>query len=185
MSATSEFQPATAGKITAVVTYLEVNAPPLAGMTSAPHGCTLRRAEALASDWYLDMHRRIGEDWLWSSRVRTEDAELRAILEDPLVEVYALQAGGSDEGLLELDFREKEACKLAYFGVTPALVGAGAARWLLGRAIDMAWSRLIARFWTQTCTLDHPNALPFYLRAGFTAYKREIEITDDPPDRRA
>lgn len=85
MSATSQFQPVPTGKIAAVITDLKMNAPPLAGKTSAPQGCTLRRAEALASDWYLDMHRRIGEDWLWFCRARIEDAELRAILEDPLV----------------------------------------------------------------------------------------------------
>jgi hypothetical protein len=31
-----------------------------------------------------------------------------------------------------------------------------------------------------TCTLDHPRAVPFYLRSGFRPFKREIEIFDDP-----
>jgi hypothetical protein len=31
-----------------------------------------------------------------------------------------------------------------------------------------------------TCTLDHPNALGFYLRSGFTPYARSVEIADDP-----
>jgi hypothetical protein len=50
----------------------------------------------------------------------------------------------------------------------------------MSKAIDLVWSHPIRRFWLHTCTLDHPRALPFYLRAGFTAYKREIEIADDP-----
>jgi hypothetical protein len=31
-----------------------------------------------------------------------------------------------------------------------------------------------------TCTLDHPAALAFYQRSGFVAYRRQVEIDDDP-----
>jgi hypothetical protein len=31
-----------------------------------------------------------------------------------------------------------------------------------------------------TCTLDHPDALAFYLRSGFHAYARRVEVADDP-----
>lgn len=180
MSQRSEFTPVPAGKIAAVVTYIEMRERPRSANFAPRPGCVLRRVDTADSGWYLDLHRRIGEELLWFSRTVLEPEALRAILDDPNVEVYALHMDGADEGLLELDFREQGQCKLAYFGVTPALVGKGAGRWLMGKAIEIAWSRPIARFWTHTCTLDHPNALPFYLRCGFTAYKREIEIADDP-----
>lgn len=64
--------------------------------------------------------------------------------------------------------------------MTPRLIGSGAGRWLMNRAIERAWSRSISRFWVHTCTYDHPNALPFYMRSGFHAFRREIEISDDP-----
>ena len=69
------------------------------------------------------------------------DGELAAIIHAPGVEVYALVVDGRDEGLLELDFREPGQCELVYFGVTASLIGTGAARFLMNRALERAWSR--------------------------------------------
>jgi GNAT superfamily N-acetyltransferase len=71
-------------------------------------------------------------------------------------------------------------CELAFFGLTPGLVGKGAGRLLMQHAIERAWARPIDRFWVHTCTLDHPAALAFYVRSGFRAFKRQVEIADDP-----
>lgn len=168
------------GKIAAVVTSLEMTARPPRKADPLPDAWTLRRVEAPEPEWYRDLFRRVGQDWLWFSRLRMSDDALRAIIHDPLVEVYALSVEGIDGGLVELDFRQSGECELAYFGVAPDLVGRGAGRWLMNRAIERAWSRLIRRFWVHTCTVDHPGALGFYLRSGFRAYRRQIEIADDP-----
>ena len=108
------------------------------------------------------------------------DAEVLATIRDPLVDVYALAWKGVDHGLLELDRREPPDLELAYFGLTPTLVGSGAGRWLMTQAIQAAWRHAPRRFWVHTCSLDHPKALPFYVRAGFTPYKRAVEVADDP-----
>ncbi len=34
----------------------------------------------------------------------------------------------------------------------------------MNRALEIAWARPIRRFWVHTCTLDHPGALPLYVR---------------------
>jgi ribosomal protein S18 acetylase RimI-like enzyme len=34
--------------------------------------------------------------------------------------------------------------------------------------------------WVHTCTLDHPSALGFYRRHGFTAIGRAVETFTDP-----
>lgn len=102
------------------------------------------------------------------------------ILGDAGVEVYALEVDGRDEGLLELDFRRAGACELAFFGLTSALVGQGAGRWLMNRAIECAWTRPLERFWVHTCSLDSPGALDFYRRSGFTAYAVKVDLYDDP-----
>jgi len=114
------------------------------------------------------------------ARLVLTDAALFAILGGPLVELHALVADGRDEGLLELDFRVPGECELAFFGLGPALVGHGAGRWLMNQALVLAWSRPIHRFWLHTCTLDAPQALPFYVRSGFVPYAREVEVYDDP-----
>jgi GNAT superfamily N-acetyltransferase len=168
-----------AGKIAAVVTHLEMTEPP--PLRPDPMGAwTLRKVERPGLDWYRGLYTRVGADWLWFSRVRMPDAELAAILHAPLVDIYALVDGFSDEGLLELDFREAGQCELAFFGVTARLIGTGAGRWLMNRALELVWSRPVERLWVHTCTLDHPSALAFYQRSGFRPFRRQIEITDDP-----
>ena len=168
-----------AGKIAAVVTHLEMTERP-ALRQDAAGPWTLRRIETADLNWFRDLYRRVGEEWLWFSRLQMNDADLAAIIHSPLVEVYALVEDGRDEGLLELDFRVAGQCELAFFGVTAKLIGSGAGRWLMNRALEQAWSRPVARVWVHTCTLDHPGAVAFYQRAGFRAFRRQVEIADDP-----
>lgn len=169
-----------AGHLATVVTYLEMRARPAPRAERADAPWTLRRVESPSLDWYRDLFRRVGTDWLWSSRLELSDAELRAILDDPHIEVHALVQDGRDEGLLELDFRGPGECELGFFGLTPALVGLGAGRWLMNRAIAQAWSRPATRFWLHTCSLDSPDALDFYRRSGFTPYAVKVEVYADP-----
>jgi GNAT superfamily N-acetyltransferase len=168
-----------AGKIAAIVTHLEMTARP-APRPDIAGAWSLRRVDSPVLDWFRDLYRRVGEEWLWFSRIRMPDAELAKRLHAPQLEVYALVDGGRDEGLLELDFRESGQCEIGMFGVTPKLVGTGAGRWLMSRALDIAWSRPVERVWLHTCTFDHPAALAFYQRSGFRAFRRQVEVADDP-----
>jgi GNAT superfamily N-acetyltransferase len=168
------------GALAAVVTSLAMTArPPLrAEIAEAPW--TLERLESPEPEAYRRLYRAVGEAWLWFSRLRMDDAALSAIIQSPEVEVYHLRGRGDEEGLLELDFREAGACELAFFGLSPSLVGGQAGRWLMNRAIERAWSRPIETFWVHTCTFDHPAALSFYQRSGFAAFKQQVEVFADP-----
>ena len=168
------------GKIAAVVTSLAMTARPPERPEPENRGWTLRAVASPDLDWYRDLFRRVGGDWLWFSRLRMGDARLGAIVQHPQVEVFALEAGGADEGLLELDFRVAGECELGFFGLTSRLRGQGAGRFLMNRAIARAWSQPITRFWVHTCTLDDQAAPAFYQRSGFRPYRRQIEIADDP-----
>jgi GNAT superfamily N-acetyltransferase len=94
--------------------------------------------------------------------------------------VLVLRSDAEDAGLLELDFRMPGECEVSFFGVTTKFIGTGAGRWLMNQALVRAWSRPLRRVWIHTCTFDHPAALAFYIRSGFRAYAREIEIVEDP-----
>jgi hypothetical protein len=50
----------------------------------------------------------------------------------------------------------------------------------MNEAIRRAFRHPIRRFFVHTCSLDHPSALSFYVRSGFTPYRRAIEVADDP-----
>lgn len=183
------------GKIASVVTSLEMLTPAAPGTKGRRGGDVadghqaeadrwdLRHVERPDPDWYRDLFKRVGEPWLWFSRLMMPNSELTAIIHDPHVDVFALWKDNRAEGLLELDFRVDDECELSFFGVTPPLIGSGAGRHMMNGAIARAWShptRPISRFWLHTCSLDHPSALAFYTRSGFTAYRRQIEIADDP-----
>lgn len=168
------------GKIASVVTSLEMRERPAIRDDRPTPGAELRAVATPDPHWYRELYRRVGEEWLWFSRLRMPVDELRAIIHDPDVEVYAVSLHGADEGLLELDFRAGEACELAFFGLTPAARGIGAGRWLMNRTIERVWSRPVSRLWVHTCTLDHPQALSFYRRSGFVPVRRQIEVADDP-----
>lgn len=169
-----------AGKIASVVTMLEMTAPPPPLPERGTEGLTLEPVPAPATDWYRALFRRIGENWLWFSRLRLTDAELAAILHHPDVAVYALRQGGADAGLVELDFRVPGEVELAFFGLVPERVGSGAGRFMMNRALALAWARRPVRVHVHTCTLDHQAAVRFYVKAGFRPYARALEVVDDP-----
>jgi GNAT superfamily N-acetyltransferase len=141
---------------------------------------SLARVERPELGWYRELYARVGGPYLWAWRLTESDEAVEAVLHDPAIETYVFRDGSAEEGLLELNLRHEGECEIVYFGVTLAYVGSGAARFMMNRAHDIVWSRPIRRFWLHTCTLDHPRAVPFYLRSGFRPFKREIEIFDDP-----
>jgi len=166
-------------RIAAVVTSLEMLERPAA--RPAPDGpWTLQRFERPDPERYRALYKKIGERWVWFSRIVMSDGDLAAIVQHPQVEVYGLETGGELEGLLELDFRVGGEAELAFFGVGSSLIGGGAARWLMNQALELTWQRPITRFWVHTCTFDHPNALGFYMRSGFVPFRRQIEVAPDP-----
>ncbi|MGB5862962.1 MAG: GNAT family N-acetyltransferase [Sulfitobacter sp.] len=169
-----------AGKLPVIVTYLEMLSRAPTKDIDLPDGIRFRQVTPTL-EWYRDVFTRVGSnEWLWYGRLRLTDAALAAILNDPHTAYFTLTKDGVDRALLELDFRTKGACELAYFGLTPALIGTGAGRYLMNEAITRAWDAGIERFHVHTCTIDSPQALDFYIRSGFSAYKRAIEIDDDP-----
>ncbi len=175
----SEFWDIPAGKIAAVVTHLQMHAPPAA--RSVPDiAATLAHHPSPDLGWYRDLFKDVGEDWLWFSRRGMSDTDLADVIHNTQVHIYSVQMQGRDVGMLELDFRVPDECELGYFGLTPDMVGTGAGRWLMDHAIRLAWAEPISRFHVHTCTLDSPAALPFYMRSGFTPYRRQVEIADDP-----
>ena len=169
------------GQLAAVVTFLERTEPPQGPLRPPPlEDLVVEQVAAPTAEWYRGLFRRVGMPWLWSSRLRLPEEKLLAIIQHPRVEVYRLQFQGSEEGLLELDFREPDEVELGFLGVTPRMIGTGAGRYLLDYGIHRAFSSEPRRFWLHTCTMDHPKALRIYQEHGFRPYRRAIEILRDP-----
>jgi GNAT superfamily N-acetyltransferase len=82
--------------------------------------------------------------------------------------------------MIELDFAEAETCLIRFLGLVPELAGKGHGAWLFAQVASLAWRPGVKRVRVNTCSLDHPAALPAYLKAGFRAYKRAFESFPDP-----
>ena len=168
------------GKLANVATFLEMHKNPLSGDESLPTGYTLRRFDPTDLQGYRALFSKVGIDNMWFSRMIMADEKLMAVLSDPKIESYALYKHDSAIGILELNFADMADCELAFFGLTKDAIGQGIGRALMSQAIQKAWSKPINRFWVHTCHFDHPHALPFYQRSGFTPFKLMVEIHDDP-----
>jgi GNAT superfamily N-acetyltransferase len=168
--------PVPPGHVAAVVTFLEMNAPP-APAPIPESVLAMARWEEFDPDRYRILFRRVGGRWLWFSRLAMSDAALIAKAGE-IHEVHG--PGGDSAGLLELDFAAAGLCQIRFLGLVPELAGRGHGRWLFAAAMARAWAPGVTRVSVHTCTLDHPAALPAYLRAGFTAYARAFESFPDP-----
>jgi len=170
-----------AGKIDTVVTYLEMTEPPTSPPPPQPPGkLALLRMEDPDVDFYRFIYDTVGEQWLWYERRLLDDETLGEVIRDEDVEIYVLYVGGVPAGFSELDFHRLPDVEMAYLGLKPDFIGHGFGRYLLRWTVDQAWQRRMGRLWLHTCTLDHPDALRIYQRAGFTPYRQERAEIDDP-----
>jgi GNAT superfamily N-acetyltransferase len=172
--------PVIPGELAAIVTSLEMRERPRPRpLPVSP--LRLNRWPAPTPEAYRTLFRRVGAAWLWYSRLMLGDAALTAIIQHPAVALYAvLDGAGVEIGILELDFRTEGECEIAFIGLVPELAGKGHGRWLMAQALALGWRRDVTRMWVHTCTLDHPSALDFYRRNGFTPFARAIETFADP-----
>jgi N-acetylglutamate synthase-like GNAT family acetyltransferase len=168
------------GKLANVVTCLEMLSKPPAKDTSLPSGFSLRRFSSADLATFRALFKAIGEDNMWFSRLFVPDEKLAQILDNTQIESYAFCQNENPVGLLELNFAEMPNCELVFFGLTPDTIGSGLGRTLMNIAITKAWEKPISRFWVHTCHFDHPAAVGFYKRSGFTPYSLMVEIHDDP-----
>jgi GNAT superfamily N-acetyltransferase len=169
------------GHIGTIVTSLEMTSRPV--LRAMPMSeLRLERWSAPALNKYRALYRRVGEPWLWFSRLEMDDTKLTAIIHDPAVMIWAvLDRRGIEVGILELDFREESNCEIGFFGLVPELNGQGHGRWLIAMALQSAWGhKRVKRVWVHTCSLDAPGALGFYRKSGFTPYSRMVETFPDP-----
>ena len=173
------YEPVERGELAAVVTFLEMRGK--RELEIPPSGLRLAHINSPQVDAYRELFRLVGSKWLWFSRLVMDDNALAAIIQDPQVELFAIAGEqGTNVGMLELDFRKKGECELAFVGLTPELSGKGHGRWLLGEAVRLAWRKEVSLVHVHTCSLDHPAALSAYRSAGFTPFKRAIERFPDP-----
>lgn len=173
---------AKAARLAVTVTYLEMTERHPSPKQPHPtkQSYALLRADEPPISFYRYLYNTAGRAWTWYERRMKSDEELLAVIHHPAVEVYVLYINGAPAGFFELDARSEGIVDLALFGLLPEFVGRGLGGWLLQSAIELAWDKGPKKLTVNTCTLDHPKALPLYQKMGFQPTRREDFTIDDP-----
>ena len=167
------------GRIACVVTFMQNPGPPPAP-PAPPAGLTLETQSPVEVAAYRALYRRVGENFLWLSRLLMPEAELAGWLGLPTTEIQFARRGSVPIGLIELDRSAAGDTEIVSFGVVPEEIGSGASHFMMQALLGEEFARGARRVWLHTCTFDHPAAIPFYRQHGFRAYKFAVEIAEDP-----
>ena len=163
-------------EVTYTVTWLEMTRRPETPWPHAPSGppASLLVAESPPAWYFLALYDAVGSEYAWEDMHAHPEGELAAWLADSGVTLHTLMRQGWPAGFFVLDATEAGVVELAYFGLTPQVVGLGLGTFLLGTAIHTAWDLPgTQKLTVNTCTLDHPRALGLYQKMGFVPVRRE------------
>lgn len=119
------------------------------------------------------LYAEVGRAYHWIDRLPWTEEEIRTYLRDPAVSLWLLTVAGAPAGYFELRRDNVGGVEIAYFGLLPEFTGRGLGGHLLTIAVERAWALGAERVWLHTNTLDHPAALPNYLKRGFRAFHAE------------
>jgi GNAT superfamily N-acetyltransferase len=153
--------------------YLEMTAPRQEAVPPPRSGLVFLHAQRPTVAYYRFFYDAVGDQWHWRSRKKMTDAEILAILHDPRVEMHVMYCDGVPAGFAELDRRQSGQIEIVQFGLLADFIGKGLGKYFLHWTLNTAWSYRPQRVWLHTCSLDHPAALPNYLKAGFAVYREE------------
>jgi GNAT superfamily N-acetyltransferase len=170
-------------RIAVDVTFLRMDRRSQGAVPVLPDGLEVERLFPRCSvAQYRRLYRTVGHDYVWWLRRTLSDGELDAILHDRAVSISVLRDAEGELGFYELDRRAWPVINLAYFGLVGRAIGFGVGLPFLHHAIEAAWSEGCSALTVNTCTADHPRALPNYIRAGFQKL-RTIREEWPVPDR--
>jgi GNAT superfamily N-acetyltransferase len=170
-----------ADRAVVVVTFLRMEHRKFGKSQVFPEGATLAH-ESLNVAQYRHLYNNVGGPWLWWLRRVMPDELLARHLASPTVSIQVLRFNGEVAGFFETETSGWPDVNLNYFGLMPGMIGKGLGAPLLAAAIDSVFIRgsLVRAMTVNTCTADHPRALPNYLAAGFKEVRRVREVWDIP-----
>ena len=170
-------QPTT--KVAVTVTFLRMEQRPPPG-PALPDNVALLQLARCTVPFYRYLYDTTGAAHVWWLRRSLADQALAAMLAEPGISIHVLYRGGEPAGFFELDRRGLPVVNLSYFGLLPHAVGHRLGTAFLSAAIQAAWQPGVRALTVNTCTADHPRALPGYVRAGFQPVRRINEVWEVP-----
>ena len=159
-------------EVPVTITYLEMpdapDAPP-----ALPEGFVITEAKSPPVWYFLSLYDAVGSAYHWTDRHADPQGTAELVAGSRL---YTLMKDDWPHGFFMLTGADE--VDLAYFGLVPEAVGLGVGRAFLRHAIAIAYKNGAKTLSVNTCTLDHPHALPLYRSVGFDPIRTK-EITRD------
>jgi GNAT superfamily N-acetyltransferase len=118
------------------------------------------------------LYRAVGAEWHWTDRLTWMPAAWDVAMNQPGVELWTASVAGRLVGYFQLHASPANV-EIKYLGLLPDAIGRGWGRALLDAAIARAWQLGGPRVTLNTCSLDHPAALPNYRARGFQVERVE------------
>jgi GNAT superfamily N-acetyltransferase len=156
------------------VFYLKMERPPSPFSIEVGNVVFDQLRKPINPDDYLINYKSVGLNWNWLDRLVMPKEELSTMINAEGVHIYTMTIQDEVAGFLEL-VHEGDYAELLYFGLFPKFIGKGLGKLFLNWSISKAWSFNPKWIQLNTCELDHPNALPTYLKLGFREYKTNLE----------
>ncbi len=178
-------------RVSVVVTFLRMDRAPSEPAPDLPPDMQVRLEPYCTVATYRYLYNTVGAPYVWWLRRTSTDQQLAGLLRNPALSIHVLHdADKQTAGFYELDATPWPTVNLSYFGLMPHAVGRGMGLAFLRHAVDEVWRRGARAMTVNTCTADHPRAMPTYLRAGFRPVReiREhwnvpVRLGLDIPDR--
>lgn len=162
------------------VTFLRMDRKPLHEAPAWPEATAVRTVAGCSVAQYRRLYNTVGGPYLWWLRRVMSDRELAMLLSRATVSIHLLTVEGLEAGFYELDATHFPAINLSYFGLMPGRIGQRLGSAFLRHAVDTAFAMGARAVTVNTCTADHPRALPAYLKAGFRTVRQVPETWDVP-----
>jgi GNAT superfamily N-acetyltransferase len=155
-------------------TYLEMGSPgELRAVETPSPAPKVERLVRCSVELFRSLYTEVGSGYRWTDRLGWSDQTISDYLQTPGVSIWLMSWENLPAGYFELVEHSDDSVEIAYFGLLPNFIGRGWGKYLLTVAVESAWQLEPRRVWLHTCTLDHPAALPNYLKRGFRRVREE------------
>lgn len=156
------------------VYYLEMRSRPQPTSTTGKVFDFKKLQVPIEVNQYRQLYYGVGKQWNWLDRMVMPDQELENLINANSTEVYSVSIEGITAGFAEF-MQTNNFVEIVYFGLFPEFIGKGVGKQFLQAVVEKAWAYDPTWIQLNTCELDHPNALPVYLKVGFSLVREENE----------
>jgi len=121
------------------------------------------------------MYQLIGTNYRWGGREDWSKDDWNAFVSKPSLDTWVAYDDTNPAGFYEMELMNDRTIKIHCIGLIKKYIGLGLGAHLLSHCVDRGWNYAPTKITLNTCSHDHPGALPNYLKRGFQLESKSIE----------